>query len=306
MLSYRGNGHISRNLTSLSFNLRTRKRNAAILHAEKNSSFIMVSIQDSILVMELQSTYAGDGEVEKEHEGEESLSVVSLSSRRSVSDGEWHTVHLFMTAPWEQSSRWTLVLDEEIDEASFSRSRGGNLNFIRQEVDIFLGGLAPDTGWSLSGCLNTVEVGGIALPYFSSYNVNLPRLQEEQFIQTSAHRPLVGCRGASVCEPNPCLNNGECQDLFNTYNCSCAGGWVGRRCDVFIDTCASNPCIHGNCSVNGMTYECTCELGYTGVNCEVETDMCENHLCAHGGTCLHGPERYACLCPENYTGSFCK
>uniref|UniRef100_A0A8C7Y9B4 Crumbs cell polarity complex component 1 n=1 Tax=Oryzias sinensis TaxID=183150 RepID=A0A8C7Y9B4_9TELE len=305
VLSYRGNGHISRNLTSLSFNLRTRKRNAAILHAEKNSSFIMVSIQDSILVMELQSTYGGDGEVEKGQEGEESLSVVSLSSRRSVSDGEWHTVHLFMTAPWEQSSRWTLVLDEEIDEASFSRSRGGNLNFIRQEVDIFLGGLAPDTGWSLAGCLNTVEVGGIALPYFSSYNVNLPRLQEEQFIQTSAHRPLVGCRGASVCEPNRCLNNGECQDLFNTYNCSCAGGWVGRRCDVFIDTCASNPCIHGNCSVNGMTYECTCELGYTGVNCEVEIDMCENHLCAHGGTCLHGPERYACLCPENYTGSFC-
>ncbi|XP_072245298.1 protein crumbs homolog 1 isoform X2 [Leuresthes tenuis] len=305
VLSYRGNGHIFRNLTDLSLNLRTRKRNAAILHAEKDSSFITVSIQDGVLFMELQSTPEGVDVADDRLEQEEGVSTVSLSSRRSVSDGEWHAVHLFMTAPWDRSSRWTLVMDDEIEKASMSRSQGGNLNFLRQEVDIFLGGLAPDAGWSLAGCLGTMELGGIALPYFSSSEVNLPRLQEEQFIQTSQDSPLFGCSGASVCEPNPCLNNGECQDLFNTYNCSCPEGWAGRRCDIFMDACVSNPCIHGNCSVNGLTYECTCEFGYVGVDCEEEVDMCENHLCAHGGICLHGPERYTCLCPENYTGPFC-
>ncbi|XP_023261795.1 protein crumbs homolog 1 isoform X1 [Seriola lalandi dorsalis] len=301
VLSYRGNGHISRNLTNLSLNLRTRRRNAAILHAEKGSAFITLSVQDGFLFMELQSTASDDSE----GEGGEGVSTVSLSSRRSVSDGEWHSVHVFMAAPWAPTSRWMLVLDEEIEEASTSRSQGGNMDFLRQEVDIFLGGLAPDAGWSVAGCLSTVELGGIALPYFSSSDVNLPRLQEEQFIQTSLQPPLLGCNGAPVCEPNPCLNGGECQDHFNTYNCSCAEGWAGRRCDFFTNTCASGPCVHGNCSVNGLTYECTCEFGYAGVDCEEEVDVCENHLCAHGGTCLHGPDRYACLCPENYTGPLC-
>uniref|UniRef100_A0A3Q4I624 Crumbs cell polarity complex component 1 n=1 Tax=Neolamprologus brichardi TaxID=32507 RepID=A0A3Q4I624_NEOBR len=295
VLTYRGNGRISRNLTSLSLNLRTRRRNAAILHAEEGSAFITVSIQDGFLFVELQSTYE-----------EEGVSTVSLSSRSSVSDGEWHSVHFLMAAPWAQTSRWTLVLDEDVEEASTSTSRGGNLDFLREGVDIFLGGLAPDTGWSLAGCLGTVELGGIALSYFGSSGVNLPRMQEEQFVQTSPQAPLAGCGGASVCYPNPCLNGGECQDLFNAYNCSCSEGWAGRHCDFFLDTCASNPCVHGNCSVAGWSYECTCELGYTGANCEEEADMCNNHLCAHGGTCLHGPDRYACLCAENYTGPLCR
>uniref|UniRef100_A0A665TM25 Crumbs cell polarity complex component 1 n=1 Tax=Echeneis naucrates TaxID=173247 RepID=A0A665TM25_ECHNA len=301
VLSYQGNGHISRNLTNLSFNLRTRQNNAAILQAQKDSAFITVSIQDGVLFIELQSHTLQDIEAERE----EGVSTVSLSSQRSVNDGEWHSVHVFMVAPWSQTSQWMLVVDEEIEEASTSRSLGGNMDFLRHGVDIFLGGLAPDASSSLAGCLGTVELGGIALPYLRSSDVSLPRLQDEQFIQMTLEPPLLGCTGAPVCEPKPCLNGGECQDLFNTYNCSCAEGWSGRHCDFYTNTCASSPCVHGNCSVNGLTYECTCELGYAGVDCEEEVDMCENHLCAHGGTCLHGPDRYACLCPENYTGPLC-
>ncbi|XP_054876255.1 protein crumbs homolog 1 isoform X1 [Poeciliopsis prolifica] len=307
VMTFRGNGHIFRNITSLSLNLRTRRRNAAILHAEKGSSFITVSVQDGLLFMELQSPFGGlsGSEEEKEEKSEERLLTVSLGSRRSITDGEWHAVHLFMTAPWAQSSRWTLVLDNELEEASFSRSQGSNLNFLRDGADVYLGGLAPFTGWSLTGCLGTVELGGIALPYFSSSEVNLPRLQVEQFVQKSPNPALPGCRGTPVCEPSPCLNGGQCQDLFNTYNCTCAEGWAGRRCDVLIDTCASNPCLHGNCSINGLSYKCTCEFGFTGVHCEEQVDVCRNHLCANGATCLHGPDKYACLCAENYTGPLC-
>lgn len=297
---YRGNGQISRNLTNISMNLRTRNRNTAILHAEQGSAFITLSVQDGFLFMELQSP----ADAVRDESG--AVTTVSLSSRSSVSDGEWHSIQLFMATPWAQTSRWTLVLDEKIEEASVSRTRGGNLDFLRQGVDIFLGGLAPDAGWSLTGCLGTVELGGIALSYLSASEVNLPRLQEEQFIQTSLDPPLLGCTGAPVCDSNPCLNGGECQDLFNTYNCSCDEGWTGRRCDFLINTCAPSPCVHGNCSVKGLTYECTCEFGFAGVDCDEEVDMCENHLCANGGICLHGPDRYSCLCPENFTGPLCK
>lgn len=300
VLTYRGSTHIQRNITNLSLNMRTRKRNAAILHAENGSSFITLSVQEGYLFLELQSTSA-DKMADKNQE----VATVSLSSQRLVSDSEWHNVHLFMSAPWAESSRWTLVLDGEIEEASTSKTQGGNLDFLKQGVDIFLGGLAPDSGWSLAGCLSTVELGGIALPYFTPSDVNLPRLQQDQFVLTSLNAPLLGCFGASVCEPNPCLNGGQCQDLFNWFNCTCVGGWAGRRCDLYVDTCASNPCLHGNCSVQGLSYECSCEWGYVGVDCEEEVDMCENHLCANGGTCLRGPHTYSCLCPNNYTGPFC-
>uniref|UniRef100_A0A8C6T4S2 Crumbs cell polarity complex component 1 n=1 Tax=Neogobius melanostomus TaxID=47308 RepID=A0A8C6T4S2_9GOBI len=302
VLTYRGNGRISRNITSLSLNLRTRKRNAAILHAEKASSFITLSVQEGYLFLELQSIAESD--MAGNHEARQ-VSTVSLSSRSMISDGEWHSVHLFMATPWMLTSRWTLVLDDEIELASASKGQAGNLDFLREGVDIFLGGLAPDAGWALAGCLSTVELGGIALSYLSTAHVNLPRLQPDQFALMSLNAPLLGCSGASVCWPNPCLNGGQCQDLFNWFNCSCVGGWAGRRCDLFVNACASDPCHHGNCSVQGLSYECSCELGYAGVDCEEEVDVCEKHLCANGATCLHGPRAYSCLCPDNYTGPLC-
>ncbi|KAK0154760.1 Protein crumbs 1 [Merluccius polli] len=307
VLSYRGNGRISRDITSLTLSLRTRRHHAALLHAERGSAFITLSLQDGLLCMELQSYVGGEEEEEEEEEkGKEELSTVSLRSRRVVSDGEWHSVQLFMTAPWSRRSSWSLVLDEDAEEASTSAAPGGgSLNFLRRGVDIFLGGLGPGVGWGLVGCLGPVELGGVALPYFSSSQVKQPRQQEEQFVRTSATPPRPGCAGGAVCEPNPCLNGGLCQDLFHLHRCVCPDGWAGRRCSLFADTCASGPCVHGNCSVSGAGYDCTCDFGYTGGDCEAEVDVCEGHLCAHGATCLQGPDRYACLCAENYTGPLC-
>ncbi|XP_068599575.1 protein crumbs homolog 1 [Brachionichthys hirsutus] len=299
VLSFQGNGRTSRNLTSLSLKLRTRSRDAAVLHAEKAPAFVTLSVRDGFLSVELQSA-AGDGG----QEAAAGSAPSSLSSRTRVNDNEWHSVDLFMAAPWEHASEWTLVLDGDVEAASTSRDKEGNLDFLRQGADIFLGGLPHASGWFLTGCLSTVELGGVALPYLSSSDVSLPRIQE-QFAQTSSHPPLLGCSGAPVCEPNPCRNGGRCRDLFNAYNCSCAEGWAGSRCDFFTDTCASGPCVHGSCSVHGPAYQCACELGFAGVDCDEEVGVCADHLCAHGGTCLQGPDRYACLCPENYTGALC-
>ena len=169
-----------------------------------------------------------------------------------------------------------------------------------------MGGLGLEAGWSWEGCLGPLEVGGIVLSYLSPAEVNLPRTQDEQFVRISSTPPRSGCGGAPVCRPDPCLHGAVCSDLFNLFSCSCSEGWAGQRCEVLIDTCASSPCVHGTCSVTGLGYECACEPGYRGAQCDEEVDMCEEHRCAHGGTCLHGVERYACLCPENYTGPYCR
>ncbi|KAK0154762.1 Protein crumbs 1 [Merluccius polli] len=191
--------------------------------------------------MELQSYVGGEEEEEEEEKGKEELSTVSQEQQEVVSDGEWHSVQLFMTAPWSRRSSWSLVLDEDAEEASTSAAPGGgSLNFLRRGWTSSWGAWAP-WRWGLVGCLGPVELGGVALPYFSSSQVKQPRQQEEQFVRTSATPPRPGCAGGAVCEPNPCLNGGLCQDLFHLHRCVCPDGWAGRRCSLFADTCASGP-----------------------------------------------------------------
>ena len=34
------------------------------------------------------------------------------------------------------------------------------------------------------------------------------------------------------CESSPCLNNGNCIDRINAFNCSCPPGFAGNRCEI--------------------------------------------------------------------------
>lgn len=294
-LVYRGNGLISRHLTSIVFSIRTRKHNAAVLHAESGTDFVTVSIQDGFLVLELLSGAFASS----------TLSPVTLHSPRPVADGEWHVVELLMTNPWANSSQWMMVPLDEKNETTISDSVTGNLDFLREGIDIMLGGLG-ESGWNLIGCLSNVEIGGIVLPYYSSSEVRFPRTQEEKFNKISEKPVQTGCVGEMVCEPNPCLHGGICDDHFNLFHCFCLPGWGGDRCELNTNTCASNPCQHGYCSVQNLTYSCTCESGYTGTNCEVKVDVCAGQKCANGGTCLRGLHSHSCLCPQRFTGPNCK
>ncbi|KAK9967460.1 hypothetical protein ABG768_001859 [Culter alburnus] len=294
-LVYRGNGLISRHLTSIVFSIRTRKHNAAVLHAESGPDFVTVSIQDGFLVLELLSGTSSSS----------SLSPVILHSPRPVADGEWHVIELLMDRPWANSSQWIMVPLDEKDARTVSDSMTGNLDFLREGIDIMLGGLGPESDWNLIGCLSNVEIGGIVLPYYGPTEVRFPRTQEEKFNKISETPVQTGCVGEVVCEPNPCLHGGICDDHFNLFHCFCLPGWGGDRCELNTNTCASNPCQHGYCSVQDLTYSCTCESGYTGTNCEVKVDVCAGHKCANGGTCLHGLNSYSCLCPDRFTGPNC-
>ncbi|XP_062412438.1 protein crumbs homolog 1 [Sardina pilchardus] len=302
-ITYRGSGGIESSLTSIAFSLRTRQRDAAILHAERGTEFITVWLQDGLLVLQLLS-------------GNTSSSSSSPSSSASpvvpVNDGAWHRAEFFMVAPWAEASPWTLLLDEREELSSSSGSaRAGGLDFARDGVDVQLGGLGPEAGgWGLRGCLGPVELGGVPLPYYGPDEVTLPRLQPERFHLRglAGAVPIAGCRGQAVCQPEgaACLNGGRCRDLFDEFACECAPGWAGRRCQLNEDTCASAPCGHGNCTVVGLEYRCVCQVGYTGADCSTEVDVCQGHACVNGATCLHGVNKYACLCAENYTGSYCE
>lgn len=72
-----------------------------------------------------------------------------------------------------------------------------------------------------------------------------------------------------MCTTN-CSHFLHCESRQGLYHCKCQAGFSGPHCDINIDDCSSNPCIHGKC-VDGINrYDCECSKGYWGTNCEKE------------------------------------
>ena len=72
------------------------------------------------------------------------------------------------------------------------------------------------------------------------------------------------------CDPNPCLNGGDCTNGGNFFTCHCVDGFTGESCETDIDDCDSNPCNNGgNCTDGINSFTCDCVDGTTGVICEI-------------------------------------
>ncbi|XP_078263856.1 protein crumbs homolog 1 isoform X2 [Rhinoraja longicauda] len=290
-LTFRGNGKIKRDLTNVTFSVRTRESNAVVLHAVKEQDFITIGIQQCHLILMI-----GSGK------GRGNLSILSS---KPISDGVWHHVTLHMTRPSLQHSTWEMEVDQT-DGTVTGHSAMGNLNFLREGADIALGSGGGEKAGSFGGCLGTVKLGGISLPYLAADSTHIVRPQQEQFIQPSFASISRGCPEESVCASDPCKNQGKCEDMVTYYHCSCPTGWTGGNCEEDIDDCRSSPCIHGHCTDRVSAYQCTCLPGYTGTNCEANVDHCPTHRCANGATCVNAIDGYSCRCTGNFTGRFCE
>lgn len=231
--------------------------------------------------------------------------MLSLTSLQSVNDGAWHQVTLSMTDPRAQASRWQMEVDQQTPLVT-SAVATGSLSFLKDDINIYVGERSSDNTQGLRGCLSTIEISGIYLSYFENVHGFINKPQEEQFLKISTHPVVTGCLQLNACNSNPCLHGGHCEDTYSSHHCTCPVGWSGAHCELDIDECLSNPCIHGNCSDRVAGYRCRCEPGYTGVNCESDVDNCQSHLCANGATCISDTSGYSCRCPGNFTGKFCR
>ncbi|XP_065321637.1 protein crumbs-like isoform X2 [Gordionus sp. m RMFG-2023] len=126
------------------------------------------------------------------------------------------------------------------------------------------------------------------------------------------------------CLSQPCLN-GLCHQRFiNTslneldgstvykmtpiagYDCKCNPGFNGTNCDINIDDCVSNPCLHGACIDRINDFQCACDSGYEGKLCDIEINECFNlKPCLNGGTCKDLVNNYTCKCTKDYSGRNC-
>ncbi|XP_051906118.1 protein crumbs homolog 2-like [Hippocampus zosterae] len=69
-----------------------------------------------------------------------------------------------------------------------------------------------------------------------------------------------------------CANEGICNDGLWGANCTCVPGFKGKRCELEIDECGSNPCRHGATCLDRLNrFVCECPPGYNGPVCETNT-----------------------------------
>ncbi|XP_053388454.1 uncharacterized protein LOC128551583 [Mercenaria mercenaria] len=111
------------------------------------------------------------------------------------------------------------------------------------------------------------------------------------------------------CNSKPCQNNGKCSRVGYTkdFLCTCLPGYTGLQCQIDINECASNPCLHGaTCFDLINEYFCGCISGYTNVNCQTDINECELQTCENGGTCQDNVNTAVCDCAPGFTGEICQ
>jgi len=96
-----------------------------------------------------------------------------------------------------------------------------------------------------------------------------------------------------LCEPNPCMNGGECSKGV----CTCPKGYKGDKCQI-DELCPTDTCKNFSHCSQGV---CTCAKGWTGTNCEIH-ENCSPNPCQNGGVCDYG----VCTCDKGWLGNHCE
>ncbi|NXY67635.1 CRUM1 protein, partial [Glareola pratincola] len=277
-IEFTTNTSVTRTLSSLHVDFRTRDEDAVLLRAVEEVDSLQIAIRNSSLLVDIRSGNSIEG--------------VRFLSQRTVTDGAWHTLSVSMEEPSALSSRWLVRLDGSVNMTL--QGNAGNLDFLKNNALIVL-------AENFTGCLGQVKIGGIYLPF----TAHLSYPQPEQFQQASGRAIQLGCTGADVCASSPCLNAGTCEDLFNSFSCACSAGWGGLLCESNLDDCQSSPCVHGDCVDAVADFQCECFRGFIGKRCDINVDDCVRHQCLNGATCIDEVYGYSCKCPPRYSGPRC-
>lgn len=237
-------------LSGLSLAFRTRDFEAGLLRASAGSQeAIWLAVRNGSLAAGVRSGPGLPG------------AVLPASGPR-VADGAWHRVRLAMERPVAGASRWLLWLDGASVPVAL-RGLAGDLGFLRGP-----GAARLLLAENFTGCLGRVAVGGLPLPLARPRPGAANGSREHFSAWPGAPAPRLGCHGARVCVPSPCLHGGGCRDLFDAFACACGPGWEGPRCEARADPCRSAPCVRGRChSRPDGRFECRCPPGFVGPRC---------------------------------------
>ncbi|XP_061055934.1 protein crumbs homolog 2 isoform X3 [Eubalaena glacialis] len=285
------NASSGRALSGLSLAFRTRDPEAGLLRAADTPDTVWLAVRNGSLAAGVRSGPGLPG------------AVLPAPGPR-VADGAWHRVRLTMERPAASASRWLLWLDGAATPVAL-RGLAGDLDFLRGP-----GGARVLLAENFTGCLGRVALGGLPLPLAGPRPDAAPGSREPFSAWPGAPLPRLGCRGAPVCVPSPCLHGGVCRDLFDAFACACGLGWEGPRCEARADPCRSAPCARGRCHARpDGRFECRCPPGFAGPRCRLPVlpEECSlNVTCLSGGPCEGGPQGANCSCQESFAGQRCQ
>ncbi|XP_060780580.1 hyaluronan-binding protein 2-like [Neoarius graeffei] len=109
------------------------------------------------------------------------------------------------------------------------------------------------------------------------------------------------------CNPNPCLNNGVCEDKKGTFKCKCPKSFKGRTCEKTRKVCKRKTCGYGQCVLTSSPpyFECKCIPPFKPPDCK-KIAPCEWNPCVNGGTCEKDGQDFDCICNAGFSGKFCQ
>ena len=102
------------------------------------------------------------------------------------------------------------------------------------------------------------------------------------------------------CAGRPCLHGAKCVNLKNDFHCECPARLSGKRCH-YGHHCNPNPCQNnGVCEEGAAGPICKCR-GFTGEFCTIDVNEClHQNPCQNGGTCINSPGGFTCICPGKW------
>ncbi|XP_052094474.1 protein crumbs-like isoform X2 [Mytilus californianus] len=144
------------------------------------------------------------------------------------------------------------------------------------------------------------------------YGILLLQLSIVHVVIVHVRCQTTASQDINECWSNPCQNGATCNDLPNSFNCTCPHLFNGTNCEnnLSIYGCSVSPCLNeGTClnqSDDSRIYKCICREGFNGINCENSINECASGPCKNG-ICIDEVNDYSCNCTgTGYTGQTCE